>query len=190
MGVSFCGKIMKYTRQIILSVVIFTLLFSACSKYEDGPLLSLRSKIDRVEGVYHIDDIQIDCAYNIPDFLEDVTFEFDKEGSGTLSFIYSDTLVTSVFEWQFNDEMTDFQVRRFYLHKDTVMFLCLDSLYHFCFNSILPEYTNFQQAMFMNNQKWSAWGDYMKITELTNDVLSFGFENDTLPISAIISFKE
>ncbi len=177
-------------KQLLFGLLTLALLLPSCAKYDDGPLLSLRSKNARMEGLYRIDQIQNDTIQNMPDFIQDAEIEIQKAGGGTLNFVVEDTIVNSNFQWEFNDEMTDFRIRRYYLHRDTVMYLSLDTLYHACFNMELPVYDNFQQAMYTNFGKWGVWGQFMEINELSDDQLKYTIANDSVPMTGEIILKE
>jgi hypothetical protein len=177
-------------KQILFGLLALALLMPSCAKYDDGPLLSLRSKNARMEGLYRIDHIENDTIQNTPNFILNAEIEIQKTGGGTLSFVLKDTIVNSNFQWEFNDKMTDFRIRRYYLHRDTVMYLSLDTLYYACFNMELPVYDNFQQAMYTNTDKWGEWGQFMEIQELSDDQLKYTFVNDSVPMTGEIILKE
>jgi len=177
-------------KQLLFGLFSLALFLPSCAKYDDGPLLSFRLKTARMEGLYRIHQIENNTIQNIPNFIQEAEIEIQKTGGGTLSFIVEDTIVNSNFQWEFNDEMTDFRIRRYYMHRDTVMYLSLDTLYHACFNMELPVYDNFQQAMYTNTGKWGAWGQFMEIQELANDQLKYTFVNDSVPMTGEIILKE
>jgi hypothetical protein len=95
---------MKY----IISVTIAALLFStSCNKYEEGPILSLKTKKSRVANTWVVDK-----AY---DKDEDVTDNFDqyelyttKDGDANLKATYSIGDFSFEFEtdgtWDFQDK--------------------------------------------------------------------------------------
>lgn len=181
---------MRQISTILFVVIVFVGGLSSCSKYEDGPSLSLRSKYARMEGVYQLSSVEALPDSLVPSFIHDVQFTIESGGGGDVLFALPDTTVNSNFQWEFNDEMTQFRVRRYYMHKDTVMYSSLDSLYQMCFYNIQPEYSNFQQAMYGNYNTWGEWGEFMTISELSNDALSFDFKNDTLSLDVSVQLSE
>jgi len=84
-------------KQLLFGLLTLALLLPSCAKYDDGPLLSLRSKNARMEGLYRIDQIQNDTIQNMPDFIQDADIEIQKAGGGTLNFVVEDTIVNSNF---------------------------------------------------------------------------------------------
>ncbi len=42
-------------KRILYFIAIITLILSGCKKYEDGPLISFRSKVNRLTGKFEID---------------------------------------------------------------------------------------------------------------------------------------
>lgn len=60
----------------ILSVSLF--IFSGCKKYEDGPLLSFKSKVNRLEGEWRIVYVNGDDVFS--DYPR-IYFKFDKDGN-------------------------------------------------------------------------------------------------------------
>lgn len=107
---------MKTGKIILGMAVMATVTFAACSKYEDGPEVSFRSKKERVANTW-----KIEAAYSNG---EDVTEQYDeftllmtKDGDAELTAEYSFGDFSFEYEtdgtWQFaNDEqnlMLDFE---------------------------------------------------------------------------------
>jgi hypothetical protein len=51
---------MKHLIRITLIFILPSLLFTVCKKYEEGPLVSLRGKAKRIEGLYMVERLLID----------------------------------------------------------------------------------------------------------------------------------
>ena len=97
---------------IILSLVI---VFSStsCSKYEDGPAFSLRTKKDRLVGVWELDEYNnenIDNEYVIE-------WEFEKDGdfSQTQTYSYNGSGYSYSYsgDWEFENNKEDIEITLF-----------------------------------------------------------------------------
>lgn len=79
----------KLSAFIFLS---FTLLFSECKKYPDGPALSLRSKKERIANTWKVNQLKIDGVDSTSyytNLLQDYTITFTKSGNYTISYYIS-----------------------------------------------------------------------------------------------------
>lgn len=67
------------TKKTLLLVILASLfIFSGCKKYEDGPYLSFKSKLNRLEGEWRIVTLNGDDVFsNIPKLY----FKFEKDGT-------------------------------------------------------------------------------------------------------------
>lgn len=86
------------TKTIFLSLfaLISLITFDSCKKYPDGPMLSLRTKTERVSNVWRVDK----CTKNGTDITAsktDRTYEFRKDGA----FIYTSGSKTEQGTWAF-----------------------------------------------------------------------------------------
>jgi hypothetical protein len=99
---------------LFLGVMI---LFSSCGKYEEGPMISLKSKEARVAGTYQVvevlkNGVEDEDSFEIASTIE-ITFE--KDGTGEMSFSYTWGGVSYTesdnLEWMFNDDETKLMVR-------------------------------------------------------------------------------
>jgi hypothetical protein len=90
----------------------FILVFSSCSTYEEGPMLSLKSKANRVEGVYIIDEVYKNGKLDedLTEEQESYEYEFDANGTGTITssgdWGGATISVSGDLEWEFNDDKT------------------------------------------------------------------------------------
>jgi hypothetical protein len=99
---------------MFLAVMIF---FSSCGKYEEGPMVSLKSKEARVAGTYEIVEV-LKNGKSDEEMLEIMSimeFTFEKDGTGEISYTY--TLGGASFtdvedaEWMFSSDETKLLVR-------------------------------------------------------------------------------
>ncbi len=83
----------------IVTLVAITLCIG-CSKYEDGPAVSLLTKKQRLTGRYDLESWQpeeIDSSVNI----EDIHLEFFKDNTMRVEYIDEGQLRTEQGEWSF-----------------------------------------------------------------------------------------
>lgn len=83
------------TKIISVLMVILVLATISCSKYEDGPILSFRSKKTRIDGTWKYESIiytdqNISVTENLPDdeltFTSDGNYSDNKGYTGTWKF--------------------------------------------------------------------------------------------------------
>ena len=97
---------MNQSKLIILSLTS-CLLFS-CSKYEDGPVISLRTKKARLTGTWNVEKIN----GTAPAFGEQWEFEFENDGDYTETQIFmSGNLSTTSGEWEFKEDGEDLYLK-------------------------------------------------------------------------------
>ncbi len=90
---------------VVLLVSIMT--FSGCSKYEEGPSISLRTKKARManEWVYEkyiVNGVDQDISY-----FADFVMTLEKDGTGKYSF--GDQ--SQDIQWEFNDSKEEFRIK-------------------------------------------------------------------------------
>lgn len=72
-------------KLLLAATVVIVLNFSSCRKYEDGPVLSLKSKTGRLTGEWVVEEID---NVNISGF-GSITLEFERDGDFTFGLSYS-----------------------------------------------------------------------------------------------------
>ncbi|MEA3447451.1 MAG: hypothetical protein U9Q98_03230 [Bacteroidota bacterium] len=104
---------MKKVMSLSAIFMGFILVFSSCSTYEEGPMISLKTKAARVEGTYTVDKVlkngQEDST--AMGLLSGIETTFEKDGTGELSYTWGSVSYNVDLEWQFNDDKTELQVR-------------------------------------------------------------------------------
>jgi hypothetical protein len=76
----------------IFSIVILSLFLFACSKYQDGPIISFRSKKVRLEGSWKYDAIIYeDQDLTVTDHMPDTVMSFTKSGGYSDNYGYTGT---------------------------------------------------------------------------------------------------
>lgn len=99
-------RVMKKTKILLFSAMFLTVSMFSCSKYEEGPALSLRSKKERIANTW-----KIEKAYRSG---QDVTEDYDqylltmgKDGDASLLATYTSGAFTFQFQtngtWKFEN---------------------------------------------------------------------------------------
>lgn len=96
------------TKTILLSLfaLISLITFDSCKKYPDGPMLSLRTKTERVSNIWKVEK----CTKNGADITAskaDRTYEFRKDGT----FIYTSGSKTEQGTWAFVNKKEQLDVK-------------------------------------------------------------------------------
>jgi len=92
-------------KKLIILLIIGLYVFSSCGKYEEGPIISFRTKKARLSGTWTIDEtIGIDSVFNKNGF---GVFEVQKDGKyiffDNIPFDSSELTLTYKGTWEWND---------------------------------------------------------------------------------------
>ena len=95
------------TLKLTTLLLALTLVFGSTScKYEEGPALSLRTKKARVAGEWMVEK-SIDADGTVDNDGGDEVYNFDKDGTGKITFTTTIGGTTSSsdinFKWEFTD---------------------------------------------------------------------------------------
>ncbi|MGM0647874.1 MAG: lipocalin family protein [Bacteroidota bacterium] len=96
---------MNFTKSkslLLAAAVVTALNFSSCSKYEEGPAFSLRTKTARLTGEWEIVKMTINGqteSFNN----EELVLEFDKDNNFEMTFSYYGYSGTEKGEWEWID---------------------------------------------------------------------------------------
>lgn len=104
---------MRTTTIMLMLAFSGSIVLSSCSKYEDGPAFSLRSKEERISNTWRVDKAMENGS--------DVTSSFDqyelqmlRDGAATLAALYSLGDLTFEFEttgtWTFENSSEDLRL--------------------------------------------------------------------------------
>ncbi|MBI4645693.1 MAG: hypothetical protein HY738_03610 [Bacteroidia bacterium] len=91
---------------LFIAVIPIVMIIAGCNKYEEGPVISLRSKKERVVNIWKIDKIYIDSA-EYPNYLPS-DYEIEIKKDGTYSKISSGTTYTGTWEFDEKKELIIF----------------------------------------------------------------------------------
>ncbi|MBN2892697.1 MAG: hypothetical protein JXL97_12590 [Bacteroidales bacterium] len=102
---------MKTFKVALLAVIGVVIAFSSCSKYEEGPAISLLTKKARITGEWEVSDVIVNGTQliDLSDFAGTMTFE--KDGTGQ----YSQLGISIDIEWEFSEEKEALRTRSNFL---------------------------------------------------------------------------
>lgn len=107
---------MKTQNTLLLAATAVTVLnFQSCSKYEDGPTFSLRTKTSRLVGEWEI--VKIDGQSSDTYFGQGETyyFEFESDGDFEMKYDYNYNGITYSYsyagEWEWEDDKASVEVQ-------------------------------------------------------------------------------
>jgi hypothetical protein len=94
---------MKKLFYITLILAATALVFNSCSKYDEGPAISLLSKTARITGEWELDKVYYDGEEQ--EMSEDDALEMEllKDGTGTIKAPFFGTTLEIEMEWEFDD---------------------------------------------------------------------------------------
>lgn len=99
----------------ILKISIFMavlFIISSCSKYEEGPGLTLLTKTMRITGIWKIDKmLQNGTEVALDDETGSMQMEMLKDGTGEYTFEFNSVSVSTDLEWELNDDKTILRTR-------------------------------------------------------------------------------
>jgi hypothetical protein len=77
-------------KKLILIIGLISVLFNSCKKYEDGPLISLRSPLNRLLGEWEVYYFEIDGLDNTLNYQNDCkcNFRFHSEKHDAIYFSF------------------------------------------------------------------------------------------------------
>ena len=92
-------------KLMLVGALAILLNVSSCSKYEDGPMFSLKTKISRLTGVdwevIEVDNVDVSNGYKmILDFDKDGDFTFTSSYPSGYGYDYDNSITG---EWQWED---------------------------------------------------------------------------------------
>lgn len=93
---------MKTVKFLSVSLLLVVFVMGSCSKYEEGPLLSLRTKKARLAGVWKVEKtISNDGETNYPSSDDNGTIEYTKDNVVKTTFEFFGLEVVISGEWEF-----------------------------------------------------------------------------------------
>ncbi len=100
---------MKLLKLSSCCLVIFSLVFASCSKYEEGPAISLRSKKERVVNTWNADKFVTEQGNDATDFGE-ITLTFEENGDYTTEINAFGRTNQSGGTWEFRNDKEDLAI--------------------------------------------------------------------------------
>ncbi|MEA1874713.1 MAG: hypothetical protein U9N51_09860 [Bacteroidota bacterium] len=99
---------MKKIISLSTVFVAVMILFSSCGKYEEGPMISLKSKEARVEGTYSMVKAYkngIEDSDKV-EYYANTTFVYNEDGTGETQYREDSFTINNDLEWEFSDDET------------------------------------------------------------------------------------
>ncbi|HPU46830.1 MAG TPA: hypothetical protein PLQ91_04330 [Bacteroidales bacterium] len=92
-------------NSIIVMLMVATFLFlTSCSKYEEGPIISFRSKTERLCNIWKPVKILVNGSETIlSSDQQKTTIEFQKDGDAFITAYYLGIPVAQTGQWEFYD---------------------------------------------------------------------------------------
>lgn len=100
-------KTLKTTGYVIAAAAM-TMNLQGCKKYEDGPLLSLRTKKARLTGDWDV--VQIGNQ-TYPSNGYSLEFEFEKDGDFKYTYKYTGYSYTYTGDWEFGSKKEELELK-------------------------------------------------------------------------------
>ena len=99
---------MKRLLLLTVVVIVSVLTFSSCSKYEEGPAISFRTKAARVANEWVVDKAYDNGVEVNVSLYNGYILKLEKDGSGTITY---PLIGTSDIQWEFNDSKEKIRTR-------------------------------------------------------------------------------
>ncbi|MDD2634913.1 MAG: hypothetical protein PHW82_05380 [Bacteroidales bacterium] len=95
---------------VIISALV---ILGGCNKYEDGPLISLKSPEKRIVGEYIVEAYLINDEFiNLNDIgISEYQINFNKDGSGKTIITSNNYTSESYFEWELDEKKENYRER-------------------------------------------------------------------------------
>ena len=96
----------KRFNLILLGVIVIlsTMTFDSCKKYEDGPAFSLRSKTARLTGTWKVDE------WGGQDLQYDAFFIFEKNGDFEMKLTYGGASSSIMGDWEWKSGKEEIKI--------------------------------------------------------------------------------
>jgi len=98
---------------IILLLLSFLFVFNSCSKYEEGPFISLRSVEKRIAGEYNLETYLInDQIIPLTDMgISEYRVVYNSDGTGTSYITVNSSTAETEFEWELDAKKENIRER-------------------------------------------------------------------------------
>ncbi len=107
---------MKKVKLLLVALFVTAIALTSCSKYEEGPSISLRSKTARITGEWKmVKQIYNGTEVALSTEAKNMVFDIQKDGKYIMKTSYGDMAGT----WEFNSDKTKFIVKSTFLGQTT-----------------------------------------------------------------------
>ncbi len=109
-------------RKLPIYLIVLLLIIGACKKYEEGPLISLRSKEKRLCQEWKMKKLMINGNVEPDDDIAYYYWDIDKNGTINAKLAYVDWPgeETMTFKWEWMDNKTGIKITEGYEEKGSV----------------------------------------------------------------------
>ncbi len=100
-------KIQMNKRLLLAATMVTVLNITSCSKYDDGPAFSLRSKTARLTGEWEVKEINGQSPSSDG---EELIFEFEKDGDFQFTYAYDNYSYSYKGDWEWEDNKETIEI--------------------------------------------------------------------------------
>lgn len=100
---------MRKIKNFIIVSIILSISFSACTKYEEGPAISILTPDMRITGEWETDKFYVNGNLQGDGFKVDLDINRDNTGTSYTKFGAIDS--ETDFEWRWGDDKTILEIR-------------------------------------------------------------------------------
>lgn len=101
-------------KQNLILLTLVILISYGCSKYDDGPAFSLRTKKARLTGEWELEEIIVNGVSQALDSDYDMIWEFERNGDFTQTMDYGSYSYNYNGEWEFDDNGEELEIQSSY----------------------------------------------------------------------------
>ena len=98
-------------KNTIAALALITIISYGCSKYDDGPGFSLRTKKGRLTGEWKLEDINYSNGQSPNLFDYDIIWTFERDGEFEQTLEYGSSSYSYEGEWEFEDDGEELEIK-------------------------------------------------------------------------------
>tara|TARA_B100001564_G_C20566986_1_gene636485 strand:- start:602 stop:1009 length:408 start_codon:yes stop_codon:yes gene_type:complete len=99
-------------KNTIAALALITIISYGCSKYDDGPGFSLRTKKGRLTGEWKLVDVNYSNGQSPNLFDYDIIWTFERDGDFEETYEYGSYSYSFEGEWEFEDDGEELKISR------------------------------------------------------------------------------
>lgn len=98
-------------KKLTIYFILLVVVVGGCKKYEEGPLISLRSKENRLCKEWELDKLILDGETN--DEINDFIWKIEKNGSIQLKMLVNSIEHKATSEWRWTNDKESIEIKPF-----------------------------------------------------------------------------